>query len=213
MQEKLGTSSDSDYSDFRDQLSRLMDKSKVRVIIGNEENDTLDGRLIRLVRTINKRGSIRVRFDDEFIPALQYCKVAYTRIPLDDTLAYKSRYAIILQRYMTTMYRTSENDSLIQTFDFSTKQLKDMFGLSVDDYCKKDGKFDRYNFEKKTLQVACDEINEKSQVMRVEWRKAEKKRPIVYLISCTIATKIKRNPPFVETEVAEEQMHIDDFGY
>lgn len=217
MQEKLGTSSGSDYSDFRDQLSRLMDKSKVRVSLGNEDNDTLDGRLIRSVRTVNKRGAIRVRFDDEFIPALQYCKVAYTRIPLDDTLAYKSRYAIILQRYLTTMYRTSENDPLIQNFNFTTKQLKDMFGLDKDDYCYKSGvskgKFQRTRFEQQTLQLACDEINEKSQVMRAEWKKDKSRGIIYYRISCIIATKVKKNPPVVETEVAENQMSIDDFDF
>ena len=30
---------------------------------------------------------------------------------------------------------------------YTTKQLKEIFGLSKDDYCKKDGKFDRNNFE------------------------------------------------------------------
>lgn len=200
MQEKFETSSASDYSDFRDQLSRLMDKSKVRFYLGNEENDILEGRLIRSVRTINKRGAIRVRFDDEFIPALHYCKVAYTRIPLDDTLAYKSRYAIILQRYLTTLYRTGKENSLVQTFEFSTKQLKDMFGLEKDDYCKKDGKFDRYNFEKKTLNLACDEINEKSQVMQVEWKKEKNKGILYYYLSCKIATKIKRIPKPIDIE-------------
>ena len=45
-----------------------------------------------------------------------------------------------------------------------------MFGFSKDDYCKKDGKFDRNNFEKYTIEVAIKEINQNTR-MKVEYKK------------------------------------------
>ena len=53
---------------------------------------------------------------------------------------------------------------------YTTKQLKEMFGLSKDDYCKKDGKFNRTEFEKKTIEVAIKEINQNTR-MKVEYKK------------------------------------------
>lgn len=218
VQQKLNLAPDEGfYTELRKRYSEIMDKSKVKFNLGNEYNDILEGRLIRSVRTVNKRGAIRVRFDDEFIPALKFCKVAYTRIPLDDTLSYKSAYASILQRYLTTIYRTGEHDPRVQTFDFTTKQLKDIFGLEKDDYCYKTGKtigkFQRTRFEQQTLQVACDEINEKSQVMKVEWKKEKPRGVIVYRISCVIATKIKKEPKPYEMNQAEyEERFASDNG-
>ena len=53
---------------------------------------------------------------------------------------------------------------------YTTKQLKEIFGLSKDDYCKKDGKFNRTEFEKKTIEVAIKEINQNTR-MKVEYKK------------------------------------------
>lgn len=210
--EKLENKPDeSFYTNLRKRYRALIKKTVVSFDLPN--GDFLDGALIETIHSTKRTGKIKIIFNDKFKPALQYCKIAYTKIPLDDCLAYKSKYASILQRYLTAIYRTDKNSNLIQTFDFSTKQLKEVFGLGEKEYCKKNGKFDRYNFEKKTIDAACTEINEKSQVMQVSWKKAEKKRPVVYLINCTIATKIKKKPPVVETKVEEEQMSIDDFGF
>ena len=56
---------------------------------------------------------------------------------------------------------------------FTTKELKTIFGLSKEDYVS-GGRFDRYNFERKTINVAIKDINEKSkciQNLRYEKRK------------------------------------------
>lgn len=57
---------------------------------------------------------------------------------------------------------------------FTTKELKTLFGLSKDDYVKKDGHFNRTTFENRTIDVAIKDINEKSkciQNLRYEKRK------------------------------------------
>lgn len=56
---------------------------------------------------------------------------------------------------------------------FTTKELKTLFGLTKDDYMS-GSRFDRYNFEKYTINVAVKDINEKSkciQNLRYEKRK------------------------------------------
>lgn len=210
VKEKLGLAEDNSlYTDLRKQYRSLKKKTTVDFDLGNEEHDWIIGDLIRTVRSNKRKGSIIVTFEEELKPALQYCKIAFTRIPLDDTLSYKSRYAIILQRYLTSLYRTGKENAQIQWFDFTTEQLKTIFGLTKDDYVKKDGKFDRWNFEKKTLQIACDEINSKSACMRiVEWEKERARGVIYYRIAVMIATKIKKEPPVIDTDIEEEQLSL-----
>lgn len=210
VKEKLGLAEDNSlYTDLRKQYRNLKKKMTVDFDLGNEEHDWIIGDLIRTVRSNKRKGSIIVTFEEELKPALQYCKIAFTRIPLDDTLSYKSRYAIILQRYLTSLYRTGKENAQIQWFDFTTEQLKTIFGLTKDDYVKKDGKFDRWNFEKKTLQIACDEINSKSACMRiVEWEKERARGVIYYRIAVMIATKIKKEPPVIDTDIEEEQLSL-----
>lgn len=56
---------------------------------------------------------------------------------------------------------------------FTTKELKTLFGLSKEDYMS-GGRFDRYNFERKTINLAIKDINDKSkciQNLRYEKRK------------------------------------------
>lgn len=213
VQEKLGLAEDNSlYTDLRKQYRNLKKKTTVDFDLGNEEHDWIIGDLIRTVRSNKRKGSIIVTFEEELKPALQYCKIAFTRIPLDDTLSYKSRYAIILQRYLTSLYRTGKENAQIQWFDFTTEQLKTIFGLGKDDYCykkgKNKGKFDRPSFEKKTLKIACDEINSKSACMRiVDWEKERARGVIYYRIAVMIATKIKKDPPVIDAEI-EEQLSL-----
>ena len=66
--------------------------------------------------------------------------------------------------------------------DYSTRKLKMMFGLSIDDYMR-DGHFDRYNFERKTINKAVKEINEKSKCIKnLTYRKVKKGSRIQYYL-------------------------------
>lgn len=211
VQEKLNLEEDGAfYTNLRKQYRNLAKKSYVEFDLGNEDNDFCDGFLLTSIHSNKRKGSLTIDFNSRFKKSLQYCQLAYTRVPLDDTVSYISRYAIILQRYLTSLYRIGTNFSQIQTFDFTTSQIKTVFGLSKEDYCykkgKNKGKFDRPSFEKKTLQMACNEINLKSACMRVEWIKERSRGVIYYRISCMIATKIKEDPP-----VIDGQLSINDF--
>ena len=214
VQKKLGLAEDNSlYTDLRKQYRNLKKKTTVDFDLGNEDHDWIVGDLIRTVRSNKRKGSITIKFEEELKPALQYCKIAFTRIPLDDTLSYKSRFAIILQRYLTSLYRTGKENAQIQWFDFTTEQLKTIFGLSEDDYCYKKGnnkgKFKRTEFEQRTIQLACDEINLKSACMRIpKWEKERARGVIYYRISVMIATKIKKEPPVIDTDFEEEQLSL-----
>lgn len=92
----------------------------------------------------------------------------YTIIELERAKRFKSRFSYTL--YMNLLSWVN-NDDLNESYRFyTTKQLKEMFGLSKEDYCKKDGKFNRTEFEKKTIEVAIKEINQNTQ-MKVEYKK------------------------------------------
>lgn len=211
VQEKLGLAPDEDfYSELRKRYKKVMRRTEVEFDLGNEDHDWIIGNLISSVRSNKRKGTLTVEFNGKFKKALQFCKVQYMKIPLDEIVEYGSQYPLKLQRHLTMMYKVGKEYARVQNFIFSTKQLKELFGLSEKDYCKKDGHFDRYNFEKKTIKRAVDEINEKSQVMAVEWKKERWRGDIYYRFYVSIATKIKRTPPVLD-HVDPDQMSIDDF--
>ena len=86
---------------------------------------------------------------------------------ITDPVRYPAQVAIIA---ITKIIIPTHKFFFISYRFYTTKQLKEMFGLSKDDYCKKDGKFNRTEFEKKTIEVAIKEINQNTR-MKVEYKK------------------------------------------
>lgn len=217
VQEKLGLAPDEDfYSELRKRYKKVMRRTEVEFDLGNEDHDWIIGNLISSVRSNKRKGTLTVEFNGKFKKALQFCKAQYMKIPLDEIVEYGSQYPLKLQRHLTMMYKVGKEYARVQNFIFSTKQLKELFGLSETDYCYKNGKnkgkFKRTEFEKRTIITAVNEINEKSQVMAVEWKKERWRGDIYYRFYVTIATKIKRTPPVLD-HVDPDQMSIEDFGY
>lgn len=215
VQEKLGLAPDEDfYSELRKRYKKVMRRTEVEFDLGNEDHDWIIGNLISSVRSNKRKGTLIVEFNGKFKKALQFCKVQYMKIPLDEIVEYGSQYPLKLQRHLTMMYKVGKEYARVQNFIFSTKQLKELFGLSETDYCyktgKNKGKFKRPLFEEKTIKRAVDEINKKSQVMAVEWKKERWRGDIYYRFYVSIATKIKRTPPVLD-HVDPDQMSIDDF--
>lgn len=67
--------------------------------------------------------------------------------------------------------------------DYSTRQLKMMFGLSKDDYVKKDGHFNRTTFENRTIDIAVKDINEKSKcIQNLRYEKVKKGNRVQYYL-------------------------------
>lgn len=127
------------------------------------------------------RYSVYVGFDTYFLPLVQELADNYVRLLDDDVISFDSKFSMMLyQHLLKDKWKLTNVDFL--GIDYSTKQLKMIFGLSADDYMR-GGHFDRYNFEKKAVDKAVDEINEKSKCIKnLTYKKVKKGNRIRYYL-------------------------------
>lgn len=160
----LGLKSQDKYSRLRPMFTKMIKKS---LILSGDDEIWNDGFLFYKCRTTKKK--IYIYVDDEYIPLLIKLQPGFTRLLSDDAISFNSKYSMIL--YQQLMRLNNKGDYGV---GFTTKELKTIFGLSKDDYVKKDGHFNRTTFENRTIDVAVKDINEKSkciQNLRYEKRK------------------------------------------
>lgn len=159
----LGFKSQNQYSRLRSMFTKMIKKS---LILSGDDEIWNDGFLFYKCRTTKKK--IYIYVDDEYIPLLIELQPGFTRLLSDDAISFNSKFSMIL--YQQLMRLNNKGDYGV---GFTTKELKKIFGLSKEDYVS-GGRFDRYNFERKTINVAIKDINEKSkciQNLRYEKRK------------------------------------------
>ena len=92
------------------------------------------------------------------MPYLEQLVKEYTKLQLDSILKLKSKYSLTVYKFLCSW--NDENKKTNRRY-ITTKELKELFGLSIDDYVY-NGKFRRFEFETKTVNIALREINEKS---------------------------------------------------
>lgn len=159
---------DTNYEYYKKIITELMFSSYVEGVI---DNNDVKGFAIPLVETTSDENiTFKFTLFSKFLPYFQQLATNYTIIQLENTKRFKSKFSYNL--YMNLL-SWKEKDNVCAYRFYTTKQLKELFALDKDDYCKSNGKFDRYNFEKKTIDVACKEINELTN-MKVEWNKHNK---------------------------------------
>lgn len=143
------------YQYYKGIVSSLMKSSYFE---GKIDGEDLMGFAVPYAKANPNANRITFRFKlfNEFLPYFQRLASRYTIIELEQAKNFKSRFSYVL--YMNLLSWTDSENHEYYRF-YTTKQLKEMFGLSKDDYCKKDGSFDRYNFEKKVIKPAVKEIN------------------------------------------------------
>lgn len=159
----LGFKSHNQYSRLRPMFTKMIKKS---LILSGDDEIWNDGFLFYKCRTTKKK--IYLYVDDEYIPLLIKLQPGFTRLLSDDAISFKSKYSMILYQQIMRL-----NNKGTYGVGFTTKELKTLFGLSKEDYMS-GGRFDRYNFERKTINLAIKDINEKSkciQNLRYEKRK------------------------------------------
>lgn len=159
----LGFNSQNQYSRLRPMFTKMIKKS---LILSGDDEIWNDGFLFYKCRTTKKK--IYIYVDDEYIPLLIKLQPGFTILLSDDAISFNSKFSMIL--YQQLMRLNNKGDFGV---GFTTKELKTIFGLSKEDYVS-GGRFDRYNFERKTINVAIKDINEKSkciQNLRYEKRK------------------------------------------
>ena len=148
------------------------------------EFDTTDGFsqgfLIYNIRL--SKNTFFVKFNDYYLPLVQELANNYVRLLDDDVISFSSKFSMMLyQNLMKDKWKLTNVDHL--GIDYSTKQLKMMFGLSKSDYMRKNDSFNRSEFEKKTINKAVDEINKKSKCIKnLTYRKVKKGSRIQYYL-------------------------------
>lgn len=112
--------------------------------------------------------------DEEYLPIIQDISSNYVQLLLDDVVTFQSKFSMMIYQNLLSLYNLQDDKikADTRTADYTTKQLKDMLGLSVNDYIRKDGSFGRVLFEKRCIVRAVDEINEKSKLIQnLSWTK------------------------------------------
>lgn len=159
----LGFKSKSNYMRIRQMFKKLAMASWIEY--GDDEIFE-DGFLFASIRTTKHK--VYVKVTKKYIPLLIELQPGFTRLLSDDAISFNSKFSMIL--YQQLMRLNNKGDYGV---GFTTKELKTIFGLSKDDYVTK-GHFDRGVFERRTINVAIKDINEKSkciQNLRYEKRK------------------------------------------
>lgn len=159
----LGFKSQAQYSRLRGMFKKLAHASWIE-FGDNEIFD--DGFLFYKCKSTKRK--IYIYVDVEYIPLLIELQPGFTRLLSDDAISFNSKFSMILYQQLMRL-----NNKGNYGVGFTTKELKMIFGLSKDDYVTK-GHFDRGVFERRTINVAIKDINEKSkciQNLRYEKRK------------------------------------------
>ena len=172
----LGMGSDTAcYTRIKKEFKQLADNSYI-------EFDTEDGfscgSLIYNVRL--SRNTLYIRFNDYYLPLVYELKDKFVRFLNDDLIGLKSKYSMMLyQNLMKDKWKMSNVDFM--GIDYSTKQLKDMFGLPKEAYMSTSGNFNRTLFEKKTINKAIEELNNKCRCIKnLKYEKVKKNGRVQY---------------------------------
>ena len=204
----LGYEGKDKWDRLRYQLKQMVFKSFVE--FGNDEM-FCDGFVMTNVRSTKHK--IYVQFGSTYLPLVKELSGNYTRLLNDDTVQFKSKYSMML-------YQILMKNNNYRTTILTTKELKELFGLSKDDYCnKKTGKFDRYNFDKYTIDLAVKEINEMSRcISNLKYRKNYHGRQVAnYEFHCdytdpNIAVRQIETENRQAEETLKGQTELKDFG-
>ena len=150
----LGLNDSNRHTRIRKQFKNLLKASFIE--FGNDENFN-DGFL--LVNTRSTRKKIYVEIGRRYKPLLIELSKNYTKLLNDDVTLFNSKYSMMLYQNLMRLNVYSNH------IEFTTQQLKDFFGLKEADYVY-NGAFNRALFERKTINVAVKEINEKSKCIK-----------------------------------------------
>lgn len=150
MIDMLGFESQNVYSRIRGMFKKLAMASWIE--FGDDEIFD-DGFLISAIRTTKRK--VYVTIADKYIPLLIELAPGFTRLLSDDAISFKSKFSMLLYQQLM---RWSHKG----IFGATTKELKELFGMTKDDYVYK-GAFNRALFERKSIDVAVQDINKKSK--------------------------------------------------
>lgn len=141
---------------LRKAFQKLARDSEVHWTDPEDRQRWLDAPLI--LSRASERGKIYVEINRYFMPHLEALTHDKSFITMFSTDLYHftSRFSFALFDELRIHY---DSRHIRNTRSYTTKQLKTIFALKKNDYVRKNGKFNRSEFERKTLDVAIKEIN------------------------------------------------------
>jgi len=151
--DKLELQSTNRYNRYRKLIRGLINKTFVELI--DEKGGELMGVVIYGSYWQPKESFFEVKLNDWFMPFIEELVKNYTKINLNNVLGFKSKHTLTLYKWLCSW--TDENKKTNQRY-ITTKELKELFGLNIDDYVY-NNKFSRADFEKKTIKSSIEEIN------------------------------------------------------
>lgn len=156
---KLELESKDRYPRYRKLVHGLINKTLFEVKEAN--GDEIVGVVIYSSKWFAKQPFFEIKLNPDFMPYLEQLVREYTKLELDSILKLKSKHSLTLYKWLCSW--TDENKKTNQRY-ITTKELKELFGLSIDDYVQ-NGKFHRSNFERYTINPAVAEIKEKTNLI------------------------------------------------
>jgi hypothetical protein len=174
--EFLGMENDTKrYDRLKKELDQLQKNSFISF---KDKNGYSSGFIIYNVRMT--RNNVYIRINNYYLPLLQNLSDNFVRFLNDDLIGLKSKYPMMLyQNLMKDKWKISCIDFM--GIDYSTKQLKDMFGLPKEAYMATSGNFNRTLFEKKTINKAVEELNNKCKCIKnLKYEKIKKNGRVQY---------------------------------
>lgn len=163
---KLNVSSKSNYTAIHDRMSGMIKKSLIKI---KRDRTNMMGVVIIGVQWQDYADEVIVELNPMFMPFIEELASFYTKLKLDAIITFKSKFTLALYKYLASW----SSGHYHRVISMTTKELKDLYGLSEDDYINKNGKFDRYNFEKYAIDGAVKELNAKVPEFRMAWRKVK----------------------------------------
>ena len=169
---KACASTSRDYNWYKKALEELQKKALIKL----ESDDLYYSAVVFPTVKILRQNMVEVTFNDDLREYIQFLHTNYTVFRVAATAKFQSRFSYILYTNLRSWhdYSPDREDALDERGRYyTTAQLKQMFDLKPDEYCRKDGSFNRNMFERRVIQIAVDEINDNSKDcgMRLAWHK------------------------------------------
>lgn len=162
-----------------DKLSKELDQLQHNSFIRFKDKDGYSsGFIIYNVRMTRK--NVYIRINSYYLPLLQNLSDNFVRFLNDDLVGLKCKNSMMLyQNLMKDKWKMSCIDFM--GIDYSTTQLKEMFGLTKESYMATSGNFNRTLFEKKALNKAIEELNKKAKCIKnLRYEKVKKDGRVQY---------------------------------
>lgn len=202
--EMLDLSSSRRYTDIKQKLKTLIGKTLVD--FRDEKGTDRVGYVLIDFNSDHKSPEIEVSLNPNFMPFIEQLVNHYTKLDLNTIVQFDSKFSLTLYKFLSSWRTDHYHRMVIMT----TKELKELFGLTKEDYVKSSGSFDRYNFEKRTLETAIDEINEKVPYWTVSYKKHKQGNRIKgYVIEWLERNRMKSD----SQSVSDEQFQLDYEAY